>query len=85
MRNRDGVEYDFEKVAHNQYTIVGELKHWRLGGLPGQSEIDVTDLGFVDPAGGPFIAIGQCIRGKKIVKIREHNNSFIFEVESDEE
>jgi hypothetical protein len=69
MRNRYGNEYTFEKVNEDTYTIVGNLKYWRFGGREGQREMDLTDLGFVDPSGGPFIAVGAEIEGRKIVRI----------------
>jgi hypothetical protein len=82
MRNRYGDQYDFEKLSENTYTIVGKLKYWRFGGREGQAEIDLNDLGFVDPSGGPFIAVGSTIHGRKIVRIGvEHNEKIIFEVE----
>ena len=72
MRNRYGDQYDFEKLSENTYTIVGKLKHWRFGGREGQAEIDLNDLGFVDPSGGPFIAVGSTIHGRKIEIGRAH-------------
>ena len=81
MKNRYGVEYSFEKVADNTYTIVGELKYWRYGGREGQSGIDFTDLGFVDPSGGPFIQIGTKIEGRVINRIRAEGEQLFFEVE----
>ena len=82
MRNRYGDDYNFEKLSDNTYTIVGNLKYWRYGGREGQTQIDLNDLGFVDPSGGPFIAVGSTIHGRKIVRIGvEHNEKIIFEVE----
>ena len=80
MRNRYGDEYSFEKVAENTYTIVGDLKYWRCGGKEGQAGIDDQDLGFVDPSGGPFIAVGSQINGQEIVRIRAEGESFYFDV-----
>jgi hypothetical protein len=86
MRNRYGNEYYFEKVDDNTYTIVGDLKYWRFGGREGQSQMDMTDLGFVDPSGGPFIAVGSEIEGRRIHRIRadgdlEGTPVIMFEVE----
>ena len=81
MKNRYGVEYSFEKVSDNTYRIVGELSYWRCGGKEGQSGIDESDLGFVDPSGGPFIAPGYVIEGRKVTRIRAAGESFLFEVE----
>jgi hypothetical protein len=81
MRNRYGDEYSFEKVAENTYKIVGDLSYWRFGGKEGQEGIDESDLGFVDPSGGPFIAPGYEIEGSKVVRISSNNEGIFFEVE----
>lgn len=82
MKNRHGDEYRFEKVSENIYTIVGNLKYWRYGGREGQEQMDFSDLGFVDPSGGPFIELGMSIEGRKIKKISVvANNDIYFEVE----
>jgi hypothetical protein len=82
MRNRDGVEYQFEKVNDNTYTIVGDLTYWRYGGREDQDQMDFMDLGFVDPSGGPFISVGSEIEGRRIVRISEVDGRILFEVES---
>jgi len=82
MRNRDGNEYNFEKIDNNTYTIVGELSYWRFGGREGQNEIDMNDLGFVDPSGGPFVSVGGMIEGRKINRIRALGENILFEVEN---
>lgn len=81
MRNRYGDEYSFNKVDENTYTIVGDLKYWRYGCKEGQSEMDFSDLGFVDPSGGPFIDIGYPIEGRFVKRIRSLDESIFFEVE----
>jgi hypothetical protein len=81
MRNRYGVEYSFEKVDDNTYTIVGDLTYWRYGGREDQAEMDFMDLGFVDPSGGPFISIGGEIEGRKIVRIMADPEGILFKVE----
>lgn len=80
-RNRYGVEYTFEKVADNTYTIKGALEYWRYGGQEGQDRIDYDNLGFVDPSGGPFIGIGYMIEGRKVTRIRSRDDQLLFEVE----
>ena len=80
MRNRYGVEYSFEKVADDTYTIVGALEYWRCGGKEGQSGIDDQDRGFVDPSGGPFISVGGKIDGREVDRIRTQGESFLFDV-----
>jgi hypothetical protein len=81
MRNRYGDEYSFQRVDENTYTIVGDLKYWRFGGREGQSEMDMTDLGFVDPSGGPFISTGYMIEGRAVARIRSVGDEIFFEVE----
>ena len=81
MKNRYGNEYTFEKIDDNTYTIVGELKYWRYGGREGQEQMDFSDLGFVDPSGGPFVSIGYQIEGRKVNRIRAIGEQLFFEVE----
>jgi hypothetical protein len=82
MRNRYGDIYHFEKLSENTYTIVGDLKYWRYGGREGQQKMDMNDIGFVDPSGGPFISIGDVIEGRRVVRIRvDSGEKILFEVE----
>ena len=81
MKNRYGVEYSFEPVSDNTYTIVGALEYWRYGGREGQERMDFNDLGFVDPSGGPFIGLGYTVEGRKVVRIRAVDDQILFEVE----
>ena len=81
MRNRYGDEYSFDLVSEGVYTIVGDLKYWRMGGREGQERMDFNDLGFVDPSGGPFIELGMKIEGRKIARIRSEGEKILFEVE----
>lgn len=81
MRNRNGVEYNFQKIDENTYTIVGDLKYWRYGGQECQESIDYNNLGFVDPSGGPFISAGYCIDGRKVRRISMVGEQLHFEVE----
>ena len=86
-KNRYGDLYQFEKLSENQYTISGGLKYWRYGGKEGQHGIDLTDLGFVDPSGGPFISVGMMIEQRKVVRISvdatdlDNPDRIVFEVE----
>lgn len=80
MKNRYGDEYSFLKLSDNTYTIVGDLKYWRYGGREGQAQMDLSDLGFVDPSGGPFISVGSVIEGRKISKIQLAGDQLVFEV-----
>jgi len=69
MKNRYGDEYSFVKLTEDTYTIQGDLKYWRFGGREGQNKMDMSDLGFVDPSGGPFIEIGMKIGDREIRRI----------------
>lgn len=84
MRNRHGDEYRFEQIDSCTYTIVGDLKWWRYGGQDDQQTIDYSNLGFVDPSGGPFIGIGYLIGDRKVVNISLDGERIIFKVEQDE-
>ena len=82
MRNRYGDIYHFEKLSENTYTIVGDLKYWRYGCREGQQQMDMNDIGFVDPSGGPFISIGDVIEGRRVTRIRvDSGEQILFEVE----
>lgn len=70
MRNRYGDEYDFVPVDENTYKITGNLSYWRCGGREGQEGVDMNNLGFIDPSGGPFIDIGYPINGRVVTNIR---------------
>jgi hypothetical protein len=64
MKNRYGVEYSFVKVEDNLYGFQipeSEMEYMRMGGREGQDEIDMEDLGFFDPSGGPFVEVGTKI------------------------
>lgn len=69
MKNRYGDEYWFEKESDNTYAIKGDLDHWRFGGKEGIEGVDMKDLGFIDPSGGPFISIGYEVEGRKVKRI----------------
>lgn len=81
MKNRYGDEYKFVEVDQDTYTIEGDLKYWRYGGREGQPRMDFSDLGFVDPSGGPFIELGMKIEGRKIIRISAKGEHIFFEVE----
>lgn len=69
MKNRYGDEYDIIQLGEDTFTITGDLKYWRFGGKEGQQEIDMSDLGFVDPSGGPFISVGMKLNGRTVKRI----------------
>jgi hypothetical protein len=62
-KNRYGVEYSFVKVEDNLYRFniaESEMEYMRMGGRE-EAEIDMEDLGFFDPSGGPFVEVGTKI------------------------
>jgi hypothetical protein len=90
--NRYDGEYLFDRVSENVYEFVAlnEKMIWcmsycRYGGKEGAQSIDYSDMGFIDPAGGPFIFPGYSIGDKKVKKIsiQKHcdNERILFEVE----
>ncbi|CAB4130007.1 hypothetical protein UFOVP116_223 [uncultured Caudovirales phage] len=92
--NRDGGEYIFDSVSENVFELVATnermiwcMSYCRFGGKEGAESIDYSDLGFIDPAGGPFISPGFPIpiSSKKVKKIRidkyGDNERILFEVE----
>lgn len=72
MKNRYNDEYKFEQVKDKVYKLVGDLKHWRYGGKEGIPGVDVDDLGFADPSGGPYMEVDGAVFvdpiTKKIIK-----------------
>jgi hypothetical protein len=85
MRNRYGNEYEFVKVNNNTYTITGDLKYWRMGGREGVEGLGMSNLGFVDPSGGPFIDIGYEIERRKVINIASTKDGIFFTVEEENE
>lgn len=91
MKNRRGDEYHWEKIGDNEYKFVmsgTSMEYYRMGGKEGQLEIDTNDLGFFDPAGGPFVGVGDEIkdadnthRSLTITHLRHDGENFIAEVE----
>ena len=90
--NRDGGEYIFDCVSEHVFEMVATnermiwcMSHCRFGGKAHAESIDYADLGFIDPAGGPFISPGFSIFDKKVKKIsiEKHgdNERILFEVE----
>lgn len=82
MRNRNGDDYFFRKVSEDIYTIEGTLKYWRYGGNDGEDYVDYNNLGFVDPSGGPFIARGATIEGRRIARIFTKDDKIYFEMQN---
>ena len=80
MKNRHGDDYKFRQLDENSYALEGDLKWWRFGSHANQLEVDYSDLGFVDPAGGPFIGIGSMVEGREVVAIRKEEGAVIITV-----
>lgn len=80
FKNRYGDQYWFEQLTENTYAIRGDLKYWRFGGKEGQEGVNELDLGFVDPSGGPFIALGYVIEGRSVEQISSLGQDLIFKV-----
>ena len=61
MKNRYGVEYSYVKYDDNLYRFNMDeeaMSYSRYGGREYQDGIDMNDLGFFDPSGGPFVSVG---------------------------
>lgn len=67
--NRYNNCYWFEPIGKDLVVLKGDLTNWRFGGKAGQVKLDTSDLGFVDPSGGPWLAVGGTVEGRDIVKI----------------
>ena len=64
MKNRYGVEYSYVKYDDTLYRFnMSEegMKYMRYGGKEYEEGIDYNDLGFFDPSGGPYVALGSKI------------------------
>jgi hypothetical protein len=81
LRNRYGDRYNFISTGPNTYTVGGELQYWRYGGKEGEERIDLDNLGFADPSGGPFISVGYIIDGRPIKRIYVQGDKLMFEVQ----
>ena len=71
MKNIEGIEYCFVQYDDNLYRFNMDeesMNYMRMGGIEGQEQIDMNDLGFFDPAGGPYVTIGS-----KIYRDQIHN------------
>lgn len=86
MRNRHGVEYHYEKVSDNTFKFVmaeEDGMYMRVGGREGQDQIDMNDLGFFDPDGGPFVEIGSKIESGTVTRIMSTNEGILVEIENE--
>lgn len=71
-RNRYGVEWQLKTLETGVYLFdfpVKELQYCRYGGKVGETGINMNDLGFIDPSGGPFLSDSDFVEGKKVKSI----------------
>ena len=55
-------------------------------GREGVEGVDMNNLGFVDPSGGPFIAVNESyIEGRKVTNIASNQEGIFFTVKADNE
>jgi hypothetical protein len=87
MKNRYGVEYSFTRVEDNIYRFniaESEMSVMRMGSRK-EAEIDMEDLGFFDPSGGPFVEVGSKIYLDKepliVTRIMSREEGIFVEVE----
>jgi hypothetical protein len=84
MKNRYGKEYSFERVDDNTYKFImaeEDTMYMSVGGREGQDQIDMNDLGYFDPSGGPFISIDSIIEYKRVSRIRSTEEGIFVDVE----
>ena len=84
MKNRYGKEYSFERVDDNTYKFImaeEDAMYMRVGGREGQDQINMNDLGYFDPPGGPFIGINTIIEYKRVSRIRSTEEGIFVDVE----
>ena len=83
FKNRYGDEWWWEKQDNGTYKFImtgDSIKYCRWGGIEGVEGIDPERLGMFDPSGGPYIALGQTLEGKEIVRLRHSDGCFYAEV-----
>ena len=88
MKNRYGVDYSFTRVEDHTYRFniaESEMSVLRMGGQDYQDEIDMEDLGFFDPSGGPFVEVGSKIYWDKepltVTRIMSREDGIFVEAE----
>ena len=81
-RYNDKYKWVEENETTYRFEMAGDsMEYCRFGGREGVDGIDVNDLGMFDPSGGPFVALGMDIDGRKIKKLYSTENGFGAEVE----
>lgn len=82
--NRYRDTYYYEPKVDNQFLFVmtgTSMQYCRMGGLEGQEGVDHSNLGFFDPAGGPFIGLGAKLPIGTVKHIKSTEDGIIIEVE----
>ena len=85
MKNRYGNTYDFCKISENKWEFTmaeDDMGFMRFGGREGQDGPDMSDLGFFDPSGGPFIGVGTELPMGTVSKISCEDGRIFLEVEA---
>lgn len=73
-KNRYGDAYNIIADGENVYKLETKALSVRYGGR------SLSDLEYVDPSGGPFIAVGEtAINGDIIARIRVHDGGIYFD------
>ena len=81
-RYSDQYKWVTENETTYRFEMTGDsMKYCRYGGREGVEGVDTSDLGMFDPSGGPFVALGMEIDGRKIKKLYSTENGFGAEVE----
>lgn len=73
LPNRYGQNIYLEQVSPNKYKLTGDLSYMRIGHNPETCQIE-----FVDPSGGPFLAVNDKL---PIGIIKSINKNYIFEIQ----
>jgi len=84
MRNRYGEIITFD--AEGDHYVMKGGSYFRFGGKEGQETVNYNELGFVDPSGGPFIAVGTMLPdvNKVVTRIYLDKTDICFEVDHGE-
>ena len=84
-RNRMNVGYTFLKLNEREYLFqisAEDNGYWRFGGKDNEPSVNMDDLGYFDPSGGPFVARGVEVDGRSVERIRSTPEGMILEIET---
>jgi hypothetical protein len=81
ISSRYGDSRSFVPVSENIYKFEGKTEFARFGGQEYAESVNMNDLGFFDPDGGPFISAGYPIGSRKVKRIMSKEDGIYFEVE----